>query len=223
MKLSSTSRKLAAALGFALLPSAATYGTSQELNFRVLLDDKPIGTHQFVISNSDDRTIVDTRADFSVKFLFIRVYAYLHENREVWREGCLERIQSTTNDNGTRFLVEGQRAQDAFRISTFEDDQALFQPCVMTFAYWNRDFLKQSRLLNSQTGEYLDVSTEALGSRRFELDGEETTATGYRLSSGDGELDISVWYQDVSDQWVALESNVGDGKLLRYLPSNNAD
>jgi hypothetical protein len=33
----------------------------------------------------------------------------------------------------------------------------------MTFAYWNPDLLGQSRLLNVQTGEYLDVQVRALG------------------------------------------------------------
>jgi len=41
--------------------------------------------------------------------------------------------------------------------------QANLPACVMTFAYWNPDLLGQSRLLNVQTGEYMDVQVRVLG------------------------------------------------------------
>ena len=88
----------------------------------------------------------------------------------------------------------------------------------MTFAYWDRDFLIQPRLLNAQTGDYIEVTTESLGKRRFKLDEGVTFAQGFHVFSKDHDLSIKVWYEENSNRWLALESSVGKGKTLRYLP-----
>ena len=86
----------------------------------------------------------------------------------------------------------------------------------MTFAYWNRDFLDQAKLLNSQTGEYLPVEIEP-PVKRITLGTEEVAAERYNLRNGDQEIDISIWYHAISGRWLSLESRV-DGRVIRYLP-----
>ena len=49
----------------------------------------------------------------------------------------------------------------------------------MTFAYWNPDFLSQRQLLNQQTGEYVDVEVEQLGTESLEVRGEAVIATRF--------------------------------------------
>ena len=83
----------------------------------------------------------------------------------------------------------------------------------MTFAYWDPEFLAEERLLNTQTGEYVEVEAELVGEDLITVRGEAVPANRYRLTA-DG-LDIELWYSQ-SEDWLRLESAVGGGRRLRY-------
>ena len=71
-----------------------------EWNFKVYLDDSPIGFHRFSLSGDQQQRQLVTEADFQVKFLFITAYRYQHQNTETWQGDCLERLESRTDANG---------------------------------------------------------------------------------------------------------------------------
>lgn len=198
-------------------PALAGTADAREYRFQVLLDDDPIGTHSFRVRRDAGQDIVEINADFAVKFIGITVYSYDHDNRELWRDGCLERIESSTDDNGDKFAVDGTDQGPSFQLATQDGERNLDADCVMSFAYWNRDYLAQSRLLNSQNGEYLDVEVETGGVERLRFDEREVSAERYRLRNRERDVDITVWYAQQSGEWLCLESRV-DGRVIRYLP-----
>ena len=107
---------------------------------------------------------------------------------------------------------KGNNAGDGFVIDTGEREAELPE-CVMTFAYWNPGFLEQPRLLNPQTGEYLEVEVQDLGRDTVELAGREIPARSVRLTAR--QLDITLWYSDTAE-WLALESVAKGGRIIRY-------
>ena len=186
----------------------------QSWNFKVFLDDKPIGFHQVRIDREDNRKAVHTKAEFDVRFMFIPVYSYNHESRENWRNGCLKTIQTATDDNGDEYYVKTSRANRGLAIETREGSRTI-DGCVRTFAYWDPQLLKSERLLNTQTGKYekvvvvdrgtgtLNVNDFTYQARQFSLDVEGTT--------------IDLWYTE-DMRWLALETETSNGARLRYLP-----
>jgi hypothetical protein len=194
------------------ITSLAAAAATEPLRFRVFLDQDPIGEHSFEVTADQGSTRVQSRASFDVKLLFFTAYRYRHESREAWRDGCLQEIRSTTDDNGTAWQVAGQQQADRLAIQINGDSKTLPR-CVSTFAYWERDFLKQRRLLNSQTGELIPVRVESAGTERRLLKGREVDAERYRLHADD--LDITLWYT-ADGRWIGLESAVGQGRTLRY-------
>ena len=149
-----------------LLPThapSAQVDDSRSWEFSVLLDGSKIGYHRFELSQRGDMQEVRSEASFDVRFLFVTAFRYRHSNRELWADdGCLSRIDSMTRQNGDRLSVQGARVGDAFQLETVDRTDTL-RDCVMTFAYWNPEFLEQSKLLNPQSGEYLPVDVEPLG------------------------------------------------------------
>jgi len=194
------------------LYAAHANATAREWDFTAYLGDNEIGYHRFALTQSGPERELLSEARFNVKFLFIDAYRYAHEARERWRGDCLARIDTTTDDNGKTYRVRGALIASGLRVDT-DATQTLLPPCVMSFAYWNPDFLKQTRLLNAQNGEYLDVRVQALGSDTIAVRGQVTPARRYRLSARD--LDIELWYSPTGD-WLALDSITADGKRLRY-------
>ncbi len=125
--------------------------------FKVYLNNKPIGFHNFEVESSASQTTLTTDAEFDVKVLFINAFRYRHNNVETWQDDCLLSIDARTDSNGKELVVAGTQADSAFNVSTNDGREAL-DGCIQTFAYWNPSILQSNNLLNSQTGEYERVS-----------------------------------------------------------------
>lgn len=202
------------------VPSLAAPGTGgskasdsgsgpQQWRFRVLLGDKEIGEQVFKLDRRGERSTVAIAADFDVRYVALSFYAYKHRNTETWSGNCLESIDATTDDNGKQLAVQGSRGSDGFRVKASKG-QRLLPECIMSFAYWNPEFLRQGRLLNSQTGDFENVTITRLGSERIKVRQKPVDATRYKLK-GEG-IDIDLWYADDRD-WVRLESEVNRSRL----------
>ena len=183
------------------------------MTFDVFLDGKKIGYHRFEIDGSETDTAVRSEASFDVKFLFITAFKYRHVTTdESWTGGCLSEIEARTDSNGKQLQLTGERTESGFVVDTGQSEAELPE-CVMTFAYWNPGFLDQARLLNPQTGEYLDVDVTELGDDVVEINGEQIPARSVRLTAR--KMDITLWYSS-DERWLALESVAKGGRIIRY-------
>ena len=196
----------------ALLGNSGVEAASKEWRFRVYLDDREIGYHHFLLTENSSETRLITRAELEVTVLRIPVFSYRHENTERWSDGCLESIASVTDENGELYRVAGEPAADGFRITT-NTGESVLPECISTFAYWDRSFLQRKSLLNSQTGEYVDVEVDYIGERLISAGNTTLPAHQYRLQGED--LELELWYSQEGD-WLALQSSVEGGRLLRY-------
>jgi len=198
-----------------LLSSAAAIAedtTDKTLVFDVFLDGKKIGYHRFEIDGPRSNAAVRSEASFDVKFLFVTAFSYRHTATESWSNGCLDEIEARTDSNGKKLNVSGERTDGGFVIDT-GDVEAELPSCVMTFAYWNPGFLEQPRLLNPQTGEYLEVEVQELGRDTIRLEGREVPARSVRVTAR--QMDITLWYSE-NAEWLALESVAKGGRIIRY-------
>ena len=81
----------------ALALSASVTAADQEWRFQVYLDDKKIGTHDFVLQQLDNQRTLLSEANFEYRLMFVKLYGYEHENTETWRGDCLTGIESKTD------------------------------------------------------------------------------------------------------------------------------
>lgn len=181
-------------------------------DFDVYLDDKRVGTHRFEVSEAEGTKYVQSEASFNYKILFISAFRYDHKAAERWTDNCLVEFAASTNTNGKELRVSGEQSGEGFIVDKGDDAFSLPE-CVMTFAYWNRDFLNQPRLLNPQTGEYVDVSVEEIGGELLEVRGKPVPATRFKLTAK--KIDLTLWYSP-DNEWLALESVAKGGRVIRY-------
>jgi hypothetical protein len=193
-------------------PGAEAVAPADAWRFRVYLDDREIGYHNFYLQQSGDMRLLHSEANFEYRLMFVKLFHYEHENRETWNGDCLSSIESRTDSNGEPYRVDGQLETGHFRVDG-SAGQATLPECVMSFAYWNPAFLEQGRLLNTQNGEYLDVDISAPVAESLTVRGEQQPSYRYRLEAG--ELRLDLWYS-ANDEWLALESEVRGGRKLRY-------
>ena len=207
-------RKIATLGLFLVTVAAPARGDSpREYAFDALLDGKPIGRQTFEVRGGEAEQHVSIAADFDVRLLFFSVYSYRHRNREVWRDGCLWRIDAETDEDGKAFRVRGARGDSGFLV-TSETSSDTLDDCVWTFAYWDERFLSRARLLNSQTGAYEAVRARLVGNEFLVASGRMVPARRYAL---EGEkFRIELWYAS-DGEWLGLESRTTGGRLLRLV------
>jgi hypothetical protein len=181
-------------------------------DFDVYLDDKKVGKHFFTVSEAGGVKHVQSEANFKVKILVISAYRYEHSAAERWTDNCLVEFDASTNANGKRIQVSGEQTGAGFLVER-GDNPIELPECVMTFAYWNPEFLDQPRLLNPQTGEYVDVYVEQAGNEMLEVHGQLVVARRFKLTAND--VDLTLWYSP-DDVWLALESVAKGGRIIRY-------
>lgn len=194
--------------------TAGTTGAKRALHFDVFLDESPIGFQRFELASNADGLTVESRARFELTWLRIKALDYDHHDREHWRDGCLQSIDSRTRQNGKDYRVTGRAGAGGFTVEGQEGRQRL-AACVGTFSYWDKtQLLRQTKLLNSQTGEYLAVATRALGRGSLRLGDREIAVDRYVIEGED--LEIHLAYTREGSEWVALDSPIFAGRELRY-------
>ena len=204
-------KKIALMIG-SLALSASVMAADQEWRFQVYLDDKKIGTHDFVLQQLDNQRKLLSEANFEYRLMFVKLYGYEHENTETWSGDCLTGIESKTDANGKPFQVSGSLQGDRFVLSGTAGEAEL-PSCSMSFAYWNPAFLQQERLINVQNGEVLDIEVSEPELVQIEVRGVMQSAYRYFLDAG--ELKIELWYSE-DNEWLALETEARGGRRLRY-------
>ena len=215
MKLRLTVFVIIALAGLVVAAQARSDETSQLVgrwDFDVFLNDKKVGKHYFEVTEVDGMKRVEIEADFKYKILFIPAYRYEHKNSERWADNCLVRFEAKTNANGKRMQARGALDSTGFRVAG-KNGLVDLPACVMTFAYWNPTFLEQQKLLNPQSGEYLDVDVEQLEPATLNVRGRTVSANRYRVTAG--KINLTVWYSD-NKEWLALESVAKGGNIIRY-------
>ncbi|MDB5800972.1 MAG: hypothetical protein JWL63_1911 [Rhodocyclales bacterium] len=196
----------------ACMPLLASAQTTHSWNFRVALNDDPIGYQRFTLTTQGEQKELRSEASFDVKVLFINAYRYRHEATERWQGDCLRSLVSRTDDDGKLLSVKSQREGERLNIVSTKGPETL-DGCVMTFAYWNPAILRQSRLLNPQTGVYENVSVVMTGEESIDVRGRPVQAKRYRISGPERPIDL--WYS-AEGEWLGLQSTVAGGRRLNY-------
>ena len=194
------------------VPAKENAGEVDHWDFDVYLNDKKVGKHEFKVLEVGAIKQVQSEADFDYKILFFSAYQYQHSAAERWTGNCLTEFDASTNANGKRLQVSGQQSGAGFLIEKNGSSDELPE-CVMSFAYWNQDFLGESQLLNTQTGEYMDIIVEEVGNEMLEVRGQAVAATRFKLTAN--EVDLTLWYSP-NNEWLALESVAKGGHIIRY-------
>lgn len=181
-------------------PAAAAPRT---LEFDVLRDGSPIGTHRVTLEYDGTQTRATIEIDMAVRLAFVTVYRYTHRSTELWRDGRLVSLDARTDDNGTRTQV-GARATEA-GLAIEGSGGAYVAPAeTVPTSYWNREKAMRGRLLDTQSGKLVDVTaTPVAGSGDI---------TRYRLA---GDLEADLVYGPGGD-WTGL-SFVARGGRIDYV------
>lgn len=188
---------------FSVMPASAN---NLDTNFLIKRAGKVIGFHNVEITDTNAGKIVETTIRMRVKFGPIRLFRYDHSAVEEWRGSELILLSSETNNNGEDCFVRLIRGKEHFVIdaSGYSGNAPLD---ATPSSYWDRGRVNTDALINTQTGELIDVTVTDLGRT---LAPHKRLAEQFRMV---GTLAVDLWYD--GPQWVGSNFTI-DGEELTY-------
>lgn len=190
----------------------AAVPASGELNFTVMREGDEIGSHRLVFNTGDDGLVVDIETDIAVKVMGIAFYRFEHEGRELWADGQLVSINSTTNDDGTDHRLNAV-AEDGVLLVDGDARQEQEVASVIPASLWNHALVEQSVLLNTLDGSNMSVVVTEVGKEIVEANERNISATHYSITGG---LNRELWY-DAENILVQVQFEGGDGSEITYV------
>jgi hypothetical protein len=180
---------------FLLTPVFATAGTGPGvLTFIVDLDGKPIGKHVLTFTQKPDHTLETAiTIDLEVKFGPFTVFDYTHQNASLWKNDRLQRMRSETNNNGERNSVAIDVAQGQLQVVASKVEPYTAESDLLPTTYWMFPTVAQKQIINSETGELLNIEVHDMGRDIVASPDGAIEATRYRMT---GDLEIDLWYDD---------------------------
>ena len=190
-------------IGFTM-PAAA-----RDLDAKFLIErkGKVIGYHAVEITPTGAGARVDTRIEMRVGLGPITLFRYDHQATEIWRGEDLISLVSETDNNGDQTYVDAKRYGDRLMIrgSGYEGPAPAG---AMPSSYWDKDLVRADAMINTQTGEILEIETSLVGET---VAPNDRRAEQYRLV---GTLALNLWYD--GERWVGSNFTV-DGEELTYI------
>jgi hypothetical protein len=183
------------------------------LQFTVVRDGEPIGTHLFRFARDADRTTVHVRTDIDYRFLFLPLYRFRHTSKEVWTGGKLTELFSRTDDNGEAIRVEAHANGKGLVVKGL-DGEYRTGPGVVPSSLWNADVVRAKELLSTIRGELLKTDSEFIAEEVLTLNGRQVPTRRYKIT---GEFERNVWYDKGSDVLVRVRFKASDGSQVEYV------
>ncbi len=193
-------------------PSALAADTPQALSFTVLRDGQVVGSHVLKFQEQVDGVGVSIDTNVVVKMAMIPVYRFEHHGQEIWRQGHLVSLKSTTNDDGTHHSLTV--AANAMGLDVSGDGNHGMMPApTLPASLWNQSTISQGTLLNTLDGRAMHVSFADLGQDNVSVHGQTQPAHHFAMT---GDLARELWYDD-SGTLVQVRFKAKDDSDIRYV------
>ncbi len=203
----STRRKFIAGLtsatavaGFIGSPALAATSTRR---FSAVLGRKQVGETSVMLTRTGGRIIAEVEARLDISILGIINFNYHLSSREVWQNGVLQELRSTTDNDGTAEYANADRVDGGLQI-----DGTGFQGIVAgnpaTTSYFTADFMGRPTWISTQTGKPLDLTILNAGAATFNTNEGALNCTKYTTR---GPLKINLFY-DPAYEWVGTSFRV---------------
>jgi hypothetical protein len=170
-------------------------------DFQIRVGNRPAGQYQLTITRQDDGSIsVQARARVTVSYL-VYSYKYYYNGTEKWRGDRLAEVNSSANDNGTRYHVTAAAEGNALRVWVNDTNQ-LIPGDVWTTTYWRlpdaRFRNREIRLLDVDVGQEITGTLQFVESKAVTILGQPLECAHYHLSgsrpNGGPPLSVDLWY-----------------------------
>lgn len=165
----------------------------QVLNFTVYRGDEPIGHHIFRFQPEGDKLAVAIDVALEVKVMFVTAFKFRHVASELWQDGRLLKMVSTTDDDGDPWKVKVERVGQGMLVEV-NGERKVTTGDLIPSNLWNRAILSQDKILHPILGRIMPLEVTRLGDRAVPVNGGEAVhAEGFEIAAGK-DFRRELWY-----------------------------
>lgn len=201
------------------------------VTFSILLEGQNIGRHTLAFERQGSDQIISLNVDITVQKLGVVAYRFQHRAREVWKVGQLESLNTSTDDNGRQYTVEGRQTARGFEVKRSappatsaaeianggialpEISRETLPKDTLPTSLWNVNAVKRSALLHTEFGTIAKVQVEPIGKEAISVGNRNFQAMRYRFT---GDLRMDLWFDD-EGSWVKASFAVPAGLTVDYV------
>ena len=206
----------AASLGSAPAANREAVPDAGTIAFDVYRGNSPFGTHILRFEENGDELRVTTDVDLRVRIGPITAFRYEHDSVEVYRDGELVSLQTSTLKDGERLSVDISRNGDVYSGQGSDEDgntrPVSLSSSLPPSSHWGGYAVGLDTVLNTETGAEMPVTITELGQSMIEVGGQTIEARHVRM---EGSLTLDLWY-DANGEWVRSEFSVR-GQDITYV------
>jgi hypothetical protein len=185
--------------------SAARAADTETREFSVAVDGKRAGGASMTIARADDgTTTVAADTEVRVTVLGLNAYKYSYRGKETWKDGKLQKFESTCNDDGKRYVVTAAAEAEGVRVKA-NNQERMVKSNVWLTSYWakpdNKVINQTIPLVDADTGRDLEAKVTFVGQEQLNIAGQAQNVTHYKLT---GKVNVDLWY-DSADRLVRQE------------------
>ena len=203
----------------AAVAPAAFAATAARRDFRIMRGSADVGRHTVALTRQGDVLEAQIDVEIVVRVLGIAAYRYEMSNRERWRGGLLQSMDSRVNDDGRRKRVRVTRDGAGLTVaSDFYNGPAPSDAATTT--YFTTDFLRRGAWISTDSGELYSMAIAPAGKAQVETGGGAVEAARWRATNG-SDFDVTLFY-DPRGEWASVAFDAG-GEQAMYRPENLDD
>ena len=189
--------------------------------FEIFQNNKKIGFHKLFFQNIEDRIVVNTEIQTTIKLIgIIPFFKYSHIGKEIWVNNQFFEAKTSTKKNGKEFKFTAKRRGSKIEIKSrgkifFVDSNTLIT------SYWNQNWLKKKVLFDTQHGKKRFISVEKKDFEKIKTSNSTIFAQRYKVTGTQDKLngkkiDYDIWYDD-KGRWVKIKFFVKKSLIEYYL------
>ena len=195
-------------------PAVSIPPATETLQYAIMRKGEQIGTHTVELKRAGKETSVNLETNVEVKVLFVTAYRFQHSATERWVNGHLVELNSETDDNGTQHKLTAALKGAALEVDA-DGKAAQVDKNIIPSSLWNPELVRQSVMLDTQTGQVMPISVVDGGSEQVTVETGPAPAHRYTIK---GKFSQDVWYDSrgrlVQSQLVAKDGSVISYKLM---------
>jgi hypothetical protein len=191
-----------------LAPGLLTAADVEVRDFVIWVDGKRGGEYHMTINRENDGTVTMTgQADVLLKYFGgLKTYTYSYRGSEVWKDGKLLGLSSSSNDDGKQYTVTVVPEGANLRVKV-NGQERLTRGDVWVTTYWHLPIAQQRNapvpLIDADTGRELNARLDFVGANQLNIAGQVQNFNRYRVSGG---VQVDLWYdgaeQLVRQEWI---------------------
>lgn len=156
-----------------------------DLEFRALWGNKQIGTHRIAVTPEGEpgNWRVQVVMDIKVSLGWFGEITFKHDCREVWQDGRIVELRSTTDDDGDVFSVNGEARGADFALEGPGGPFIAPGDLLTSSSAWSEAVCRQDRLIDATHGSIIGVVADLVGERQVETPRGAMQARRYDIVS----------------------------------------